>query len=77
MPTIADRIAQSVVAAYRAAGGPWFHQNSYGYRPGRSAHDALAVCGSGAGSTTGRSILTSRSSSTLFPGTSRFVRCGR
>ena len=23
---------------------PRFHQDSYGYRPGRSAHDALAVC---------------------------------
>ncbi len=23
---------------------PLFHPDSYGYRPGRSAHDALAVC---------------------------------
>ena len=23
---------------------PVFHRDSYGYRPGRSAHDALAVC---------------------------------
>ena len=45
VPTIADRIAQSVVAAYlEPLVEPRFHQDSYGYRPGRSAHDALAVC---------------------------------
>ena len=45
VPTIADRIAQSVVAAYlEPLVEPRFHQDSYGYRPGRSALDALAVC---------------------------------
>ena len=45
VPTIADRIAQSVVAAYlEPLVEPRFHWDSYGYRPGRSAHDALAAC---------------------------------
>jgi group II intron reverse transcriptase/maturase len=42
IPTVADRIAQMVVQ--RRLGPqlePVFHANSYGYRPGRSAHDAL------------------------------------
>src|SRR5450755_1985571 len=45
VPTIADRVAQTVVARYvgeRAE--PRFHPDSYGYRPGRSAHDALEAC---------------------------------
>ena len=45
MPTIADRIAQSVVPRIWSR---WWNlgstTDSYGYRPGRSAHDALAVC---------------------------------
>ena len=45
VPTIADRVAQTVVAMYlEPLVEPRFHQDSYGYRPGRSAHDALAVC---------------------------------
>ena len=32
---------------------PVFHPDSYGYRPGRSAHDALGCAGSGVGDTTG------------------------
>jgi group II intron reverse transcriptase/maturase len=45
VPTVADRIAQTVVAA-RLEGKvePIFHPDSYGYRPGRSALDAVAVC---------------------------------
>lgn len=42
IPTVLDRIAQSVIRAYvepRLEG--IFHDNSYGYRPGRSAHQAL------------------------------------
>lgn len=42
IPTVMDRIAQSVIRAYiepRLEG--IFHENSYGYRPGRSAHQAL------------------------------------
>src|SRR5512133_4312781 len=45
VPTIADRVAQTVVAMYlEPLVEPRFHRDSYGYRPGRSAHDALAVC---------------------------------
>ena len=45
VPTIADRVAQTVVAMYmEPLVEPRFHQDSYGYRPGKSAHDALAVC---------------------------------
>jgi RNA-directed DNA polymerase len=42
IPTVADRIAQTVVAQrLMPVVEPLFHANSYGYRPGRSAHDAL------------------------------------
>jgi RNA-directed DNA polymerase len=45
VPTIADRVAQTVVAMQlEPLVEPRFHPDSYGYRPGRSAHDALAVC---------------------------------
>jgi RNA-directed DNA polymerase len=45
VPTVADRIAQTVVAGYLEPGvEPHFHPDSYGYRPGRSALDAVAVC---------------------------------
>lgn len=45
VPTIADRIAQTVVARrLEAKVEPVFHPDSYGYRPGRSALDAVAVC---------------------------------
>ena len=45
MPTVADRIAQTVVAArLEKAVEPMFHPDSYGYRPGRSALDAVAAC---------------------------------
>src|SRR5512132_4404033 len=45
VPTIADRIAQTVVARrLEEAVEPIFHPDSYGYRPGRSALDAVAVC---------------------------------
>jgi len=44
IPTVADRIAQTVVAGYlEPEVEPLFHPDSYGYRPGRSAHDALAT----------------------------------
>ena len=43
VPTIADRVAQTVVAMQlEPVVEPRFHPDSYGYRPGRSAHDALA-----------------------------------
>ena len=45
IPTVADRIAQTVVAAELGEKvEPIFDPDSYGYRPGRSAHDALEVC---------------------------------
>jgi RNA-directed DNA polymerase len=45
VPTIADRVAQTVVAMHLGERAePRFHSDSYGYRPGRSAHDALEVC---------------------------------
>jgi group II intron reverse transcriptase/maturase len=45
VPTVADRVAQTVVAMQlEPLVEPRFHPDSYGYRPGKSAHDALAVC---------------------------------
>ncbi|WP_308043082.1 reverse transcriptase domain-containing protein [Streptomyces sp. CoT10] len=44
-PTVADRIAQTVVASrLEAVAEPEFHPDSFGYRPGRSALDAVARC---------------------------------
>src|SRR4051812_39383964 len=39
IPTVADRIAQTVVARHLEE--RVVHPDSYGYRPGRSAHDAV------------------------------------
>ena len=45
VPTVADRIAQTVAAMFlEPLVEPRFHDDSYGYRPGRSQLDALAVC---------------------------------
>jgi group II intron reverse transcriptase/maturase len=45
VPTVADRIAQTATAMYlEPLVEPRFHQDSYGYRPGRSQLDALAAC---------------------------------
>jgi RNA-directed DNA polymerase len=44
VPNTADRVAQTAVAMLLEEKLELiFHPNSYGYRPGRSAHDALAV----------------------------------
>lgn len=44
VPTISDRIAQTVVKLYLEPRlDPIFHQNSYGYRPGKSALDAVNI----------------------------------
>jgi group II intron reverse transcriptase/maturase len=44
IPTVADRIAQMVVKnALEPKVEPMFHNDSYGYRPGRSAHQALSA----------------------------------
>src|SRR6266542_185222 len=45
VPTIADRIAQTVVAMYlEPLVEPRFHPDSYGYRPGKAALDAVETC---------------------------------
>jgi len=45
VPTVADRIAQTVVALrLEPRTESIFHPDSYGYRPGKSAHDALRKC---------------------------------
>ncbi|MEJ7679373.1 MAG: reverse transcriptase domain-containing protein [Segetibacter sp.] len=42
LPTLLDRIAQQVVRVHlEKCLEPHFHQNSYGYRAGKSMHDAL------------------------------------
>ena len=44
IPTVSDRIAQTVVKRIiEPVLEPVFHANSYGYRPGRSAKQAIAV----------------------------------
>ena len=44
VPNTADRIAQTAAAMLLEVKlEPIFHRDSYGYRPGRGAHDALAV----------------------------------
>jgi RNA-directed DNA polymerase len=45
VPTVADRVAQTVVAMeLEKRVEPMFHPDSYGYRPKRSALDAVGVC---------------------------------
>lgn len=45
VPTVADRIAQTVVAMHlEGRAEPRFHPDSYGYRPRRSALDAVEAC---------------------------------
>lgn len=45
IPTVSDRIAQGVVKDYlEPAMEAVFHNSSFGYRPGRSAHAALVQC---------------------------------
>ncbi len=44
VPNTADRVAQTAAAMLlEETLEPIFHPDSYGYRPGRSAQDALAV----------------------------------
>ena len=44
IPTVSDRIAQAVAKRYlEPLLEPHFHEDSYGYRPGRSALDAVAT----------------------------------
>jgi group II intron reverse transcriptase/maturase len=45
VPTVGDRVAQTVVAMeLEKVVEPKFHVSSYGYRPGRSALDAVEAC---------------------------------
>ncbi|MET9080022.1 reverse transcriptase domain-containing protein [Streptomyces sp. NPDC004232] len=45
MPTVADRVAQTVVAGHLSERVEQiFHPDSFGYRPGKSALDAVASC---------------------------------
>jgi len=42
IPTVGDRIAHMVVKeVLEPKVEPYFHRNSYGYRPGKSAHEAI------------------------------------
>jgi RNA-directed DNA polymerase len=44
IPTVADRVAQMVVKlCLEPKVEPYFHSNSYGYRPGKSAVEAVGV----------------------------------
>jgi RNA-directed DNA polymerase len=45
IPNVVDRVAQTAAAMALEPGvEPIFHEDSYGYRPGRAALDAVAVC---------------------------------
>ena len=45
IPNVIDRVAQTAISLWLEPGlEKIFHPDSYGYRPGRSPHDALAVC---------------------------------
>ncbi len=44
IPTVSDRISQTVVKMYlEPQVEPYFHKDSYGYRPGKSALDAVGI----------------------------------
>lgn len=44
IPTVSDRVAQTVAKLHlEPLVEPLFHKDSYGYRPGKSAHDAIRV----------------------------------
>jgi len=45
IPTVVDRVAQQVIATeLEAVVDKRFHPNSYGYRPNKSAHEAIEQC---------------------------------
>jgi RNA-directed DNA polymerase len=45
VPTVADRVAQTVVAMHlEERAEPRFHPDSYGYRPGKAAWEAVEAC---------------------------------
>ncbi|WP_236712439.1 reverse transcriptase domain-containing protein [Serratia symbiotica] len=68
IPTVSDRIAQMVVKdMLEPILEALFHDDSYGYRPHKSAHDALRMARIDAGVLTGCWTWTSRGSSTISP----------
>lgn len=65
IPTVGDRVAQEVVRRYlEPLVEPKFHPDSYGYRPGRSAIDAVRVARQRCWRSTGFWTSTSKGSST-------------
>src|SRR5690242_11482787 len=67
IPTVSDRIAQMVVKnRLEAVVDPLFLPASYGYRPKRSALDAVGQAGRCAGPSTGFATWTSRASWIVF-----------
>ena len=45
VPAVADRVAQTVAAMHlEERVEPRFHPDSYGYRPGKAAHEAVEAC---------------------------------
>ena len=58
IPTVTDRIAQMVVKIYLEPNvEPCFHEDSYGYRPKKSAIEALGIARNGVGAMDGCLIL--------------------
>ncbi len=44
IPSVSDRIAQTAIKmVLEKKLEPHFHENSYGYRPNKSAHDAIGI----------------------------------
>ena len=71
VPTVADRIAQTVVKqALEPELEKLFHPDSYGYRPGKSAHQAIGQARQRCWRYAGSSISISRGFSTTLTGTS-------
>jgi hypothetical protein len=67
VPTVADRVAQTVVKlALEPLLEPVFDRDSFGYRPGRSALDAVALVRRRSWTMTGWSSSTSRVCSTTL-----------
>jgi len=68
IPTVADRIAQMVAKRYlEPILEKYFHPDSYGYRPEKSALEAIGVARQRAGDTTGFLTSTSKASLTNRP----------
>jgi RNA-directed DNA polymerase len=76
VPTVADRVAQTVVKlVLEPALEPVFDRDSFGYRPGRSALDAVALVSGEAGTMTGWSSSTSKVCSTTLTTSFSYELC--